>query len=66
MVIKEIAPSKNAFNSFLSSKSENLLKKITRANITKNNYAKFVSFNFCKFYARYRILDILAVTSINQ
>ena len=36
-IIKEIAPSKKT-NLFLSSNSENLLEKITRVNITKNNY----------------------------
>ena len=36
VVIKEIGPSKKHL--FLSSKSENLLEKITRVNITKNNY----------------------------
>ena len=36
VVIKEIVHSENI--SFLSSKSESLLEKITRVNITKNNY----------------------------
>ena len=36
VVIKEIAHAENI--SFLSSKSESLLEKITRVNITKNNY----------------------------
>ena len=39
MVFKEMAPSKTTlYTLFLSSKSENLLEKITRFKITENNY----------------------------
>ena len=51
VVIKEIAPSKRKNN-----QSQHNQKQLLK--ITKNNCAKFVSFNFGNFCARYKVLQI--------